>query len=285
MDAVQRALLRADPRLSRFDPLSRILYHDDFDRGLQGWTALIGNYEDSLDRMHPGYRQLGGPMLSTLSFWDCGSHGAMGGSYAMKVQTRPKAGAVNVAIKRVTYPVACPIQVEFFFTFKPEASELKLSETDSRSVGVILDLQDDRKRIMPHLRYLNAHSGERIEKWQLKQKTVPFDRISDKTVTHFHLADRDWEDLSGERQILCYNEIPTKVNWQYAKLGFDLRSMRFTRFQCNDIVYDMRGKGTLEIDAMPNLRGMLNVVFFAEADTDKRTSLFVDSVLVSGEWD
>lgn len=285
MDAVQRALLRADPRLSRFDPLSRILYYDDFDRGLQGWTGLIGNFEDSLDRMHPGYRQLTGPMLSTLSFWDCGSHGAMGGSYAMKVQTRPRAGALNVAIKRITYPVACPIQVEFFFTFKPEATELKLSETDSRSIGVVLDLQDDKKRIMPHLRYLNAHGGQRIEKWQLKQQTVEFERISDKTVTHFHLADRDWEDLSGQRQVLCYNEIPTKVNWQYAKLGFDLRSMRFTHFQCNDIVYDMRGKGTLEIDAMPNLRGMLNVGFFAEADSNKRTSLFVDSVLVSGEWD
>ena len=27
-----RAILNADPRLSRFDPLPRIIYHDDFNR-------------------------------------------------------------------------------------------------------------------------------------------------------------------------------------------------------------------------------------------------------------
>jgi hypothetical protein len=47
----------------------------------------------------------------------------------------------------------------------------------------------------------------------------------------------------------------------------------------------MSGKGTLRIDAMPNLRGMLNVVFFCESDADTRSCLYVDSVCVSGEWD
>ena len=49
-----------DPRLSRFDPLSRVIYFDDFDRGMNGWTTLVGNYEDSLDdhdaRPTPGTR-------------------------------------------------------------------------------------------------------------------------------------------------------------------------------------------------------------------------------------
>ena len=49
--------------------------------------------------------------------------------------------------------------------------------------------------------------------------------------------------------------------------------MQYTTFQCNDVVYDMSGKGTLTIDAMPNLRGMLNVVFFCESDADKRSCL------------
>ncbi len=285
MHEIQRALLRADPRLSKFDPLSRIFLFDDFSDGLQGWIALMGNYEDDLDRMHPGYRQITTPMLSTLSFWDSGSHGALSGSYALKLATRPKTGALNVALKRLTYVKPCPIQVEFWFTFKPEASERRLSETDMRSVGLVLDLQDDRHRIMPHLRYLNSHGGQRVEKWQFKQKEVPFHRVSDKTVTHFHLADQDWEDISGEPQILCYNEIPTKVNWQYCKMGFDLRTMKYTHFQCNDVVYDMSDKGTLEIKAMPNLRGMLNVVFFCESDSDKRSCFYVDSVCVSGEWD
>lgn len=285
MDAMQKALIRANPKLSRFDPLGRIIYFDDFDEGLQGWTSLIGNYEDNLDRMHPGYRQLTTPMLSNLSFWDNGTHGSVDGSYALKMATRPKAGAQNVAIKRLTYVRACPIQIEFWFTFKPEASAQKLLDTDLRSVGILLDLQNDEHRIMPHLRYLNSFEGQRIEKWQFKEKTVPFERFSEKTVTHYHLAERDWQDLSGERQVLCYNEIPTKVNWQYAKLGFDLATMRYTHFECNDVAYDMSGIGALQIDAMPNLRGMLNVGFFVESDADRRSSFYVDSILVSGEWD
>ena len=61
--------------------------------------------------------------------------------------------------------------------------------------------------------------------------------------------------------------------------------MRFQSFQCNDRVYDMRDVGALTLDAMPNLRGMLNVAFFAEADSDKRTFLYLDSVVLSGDWD
>lgn len=285
LNELQTAIIRANPRLSRFSPLSRILYFDDFDEGLNGWTSLIGNYEDDLDNMLPGYRQLTTPMLSNLSFWDSGTHGSLDGTYALKIATRPKAGAQNVAIKRITYVEPCPIQVEFFFTFKPEASDRKLLDTDLRSVGILLDLQNDTQRIMPHLRYLNAYEGKRIERWQFKQKTVPFTRMSDKTVSHYHLVDRDWENLGNERQILCYNEIPTKVNWQYARLGFDLKTMRYTSFQCNDIRYDVSGVGALEIPAMPNLRGMLNVCFFVESDADRRSSFYVDSVLVSGEWD
>lgn len=285
MDAMQKALLRADPRLSRFDPHSRILYFDDFDEGLNGWTALVGNYEEDLDNMHPGYRQLTTPMLSNLSFWDNGTHGSFDGSYALKVATRPLGGSQNVAIKRITYVKPCPIRIEFFFTFKPEASARQLLDTDLRSVGILLDLQDDEKRVMPHLRYLNAFEGERVERWQFKEKTVPFERLGEKTVTHYHLAERDWQNLGDDRQILCYNEIPTKVNWQYARMGFDLRTMRYTEFQCNDIRYDVSGAGALEIPAMPNLRGMLNVGFFVESNAARRSSLYVDSVLVSGEWE
>ena len=52
-----RALRLADPALSRFDPLPRIIAFDDFDRGFCGWTQLVGNYEHTLDSMLPGYAQ------------------------------------------------------------------------------------------------------------------------------------------------------------------------------------------------------------------------------------
>lgn len=61
---------------SHFDPLSRVIYADDFDCGLQGWTALIGNYEKSLDSMLPEYRDMPGPMLSNSTMWDTGSAGS-----------------------------------------------------------------------------------------------------------------------------------------------------------------------------------------------------------------
>lgn len=285
MDATQRALLRADTELGRFDPLPRILYYDNFSQGMRGWTTLVGNYEDDIDRMHPGYQQITASMLSNLTYWDCGTHGAMTGAYALKVATRAKPGAQSVAIKRITFQRACPIKLEFFFTFKPEATELKLSKHDVRSVGVLFDLQDDEHRVMPHLRYLNAHGGVSAHRWQYKDKPVDFERFSDETVTHYHLADQDWVDLPGEAQELCYNEIPTKVNWHYAAVGVDLRTMRYTHFQCNDRIYDMSNVGTLTLNAMPNLRGMLNVAFFAEADSDKRTFFYLDSVVLSGAWD
>ena len=79
MEGLHSALLRADPRLSKFDPLSRIIFYDDFDVGLQGWSELIGNYEGTLDSMLPGYDDLRPPMLSNLSMWDTGSAGSMEG--------------------------------------------------------------------------------------------------------------------------------------------------------------------------------------------------------------
>jgi len=38
------------------------------------------------------------------------------------------------------------------------------------------------------------------------------------------------------------------------------------------------------IPAMANLWCMLNVLFWVETDVDKRAFLYLDSVLLSGEW-
>ena len=284
------ALLAADPRLSRFDPLPRIIAFDDFDNGPQGWTALIGNYEGSLDSMLPGYRDLRGPMLSNLSMWDTGSDGSAMGNYALKLATRPKAGSLAVAIKRLTFRHAGPIRIEAYFTFKPEASELRLSETDVRAVGLILDLQDvdrhDRPhRIMPHLRYLNALDGQAKGRWQIKSERSPLHNIggSGKTQSHFHFSPDNWVDLPGGEQLLCYNEIATKQNWYYMRLDFDLSTMSYLRFQCNDRVYDMDGVEPMRMPAMANLWCMLNTVLFVETDLDQRAFLYIDSILISGE--
>lgn len=288
---LRQALLLADPRLSKFDPLPRIIAYDDFDQGPQGWTALIGNYEGSLDAVLPEYRDLRGPMLSNLTVWDTGSDGSATGNYALKLATRAKAGSLAVAIKRLTFRHRGPIRIEAYFTFKPEASELVLSETDVRAVGLLLDLQDvdthgpGAQRVMPHLRYLNALNGAAANRWQFKARREPLRDIgtSGKTRSHFHLSPDNWEDLPGGRQLLCYNEIATKQNWTYLCLDFDLATMSYLGFRCNDRVFDLSAVEPMRMPAMANLWCMLNTVFFVETDRDKRAFLYLDSVLISGE--
>ena len=282
----------ANPNLSRFSPLSRVICYDDFDRGLQGWTGLIGNYEDTLDSILPGFRDLRPPMLSNLTAWDTGSDGSFSGNYALKLATRPKTGSIGVAIKRLTFQEAGPIRLEATFTFKPEASELRLSETDVRAVGVLFDLQesdakaDSPQRVMPHLRYLNASNGQAMARWQYKKDRVPVHDIggSGKTRSHFHLSPEGWLDVPDAAQRLCYNEIATKQNWHYLRLDFDLKTMTFLAFRCNDRVFDVSGIEPMRMPAMANLWCMLNIAFWVEADLDKRGFLYLDSVLLSGEW-
>ena len=278
--------LLAQPTLSRFNPMKRIIFFDDFDNGINGWTELIGNYEDTLDAVLPPYRDHRPPQLSNLSMWDTGSVGSMDGTYALKIATRPKKGHQAVSIKRITFRKAGPMRMEAYFTFKPEASELRFSNQDVRSVGFLFDLQDEKERVMPHIRYLNCLDGESQEKWQFKKDTVPFHDIggTGKTVSHYHLSPQNWLDLPGGDQKLCYNEIATKHNWHYLRVDFDLATMKYLAFQCNDREFDVSGLDSLHIPAMPNLWCMLNLAFFAEADTDKRVFFYLDSVLLSGEF-
>lgn len=281
-----------NPKLSRFDPIGRIITFDDFDTGLNGWNQLTGNYERSLDKMLPGYTSIRSPMLSTLTHWDTGSHGSWDGSYALKIASPAQADSHSAAAKRLTYRSLGRLRLEFYFTFKPEASELALSETDVKSVGFLYDIQSgDRvkegaERVMPHFRFLNAVAGEHVQKWQFKCKTPGVHRINDgdRTVSHFHLADCDWEDLPDGDQKLCYNEIPTKVNWHYVCFDFDLDGMRALEFRCNDRVFDVSGHESIRLPAMKNLWCMLNLCFFVEAAVDKRAFLYLDSVCLSGEF-
>lgn len=279
-------LLLAQPALSRFEPMRRIIFFDDFDNGLGGWTSLIGNYEGSLDSVLPPYRDHRPPQLSNLTMWDTGTNGSFDGTYALKIATRAQKGHQAVALKRITFRKACHIRMEAYFTFKPEATEMQLSDQDVRSIGFLYDLQNEHERVMPHLRYLNSLDGKLEQKWQYKKETSPFQNIggSGKTVSHYHLAPEGWIDIPGGHQPMCYNEIATKQNWHYMRIDFDLLSMRYLAFQCNTKEFDVSGLDSIRIPAMPNLRSMLNVIFFAEADTDKRSFFYLDSVLLSGDF-
>lgn len=275
-----------DVNLSKFDPLPRILYHDDFDHGAQGWLQLVGNYEHSLDSMLPQYADLRPPMISSGTHWDTGTHGSLSGTYSLKLATRPRTGGMGVALKRATWRKRGPIRLEAYFTFKPEASELRLSVQDVRAVGVLFDLQDEAVRWMPHWRYLNTLNGELQQRWQFKQRREAIRSIggTGETVSHFHLAPEGWEDIPDSEQVLCYNEIATKYNWHYLRIDLNLATRQITHLQCNDRILNTTAVAPMAMPAMPNLFCMLNVLFWVETDVDKRAFLYLDSVLVSGEW-
>ncbi len=288
---MQEIKIPAQPGPGRFDPLPRILCHDDFDTGLCGWGALIGNYEGSLDTLLPGYRDLRPHMLSNLTAWDTGTAGALSGTYAMKLATRAQPGSLAVGIKRLTFRQPSRIRAEYYFTFKPEAVELRLSDTDVRAVGFGFALQDgDRKgegarRVMPHLRYLNSVEGQPVQRWQFKRALEPMRHIggSGQTRSHFHLAPTGWEDVPDGDQRLCYNEIATKQNWHYLRVGIDLDAMCFTEFRCNDRLFDHTAIAPMVLGAMPNLWCMLNLFVWVEADCGKRAFLYVDTAMLSAE--
>ncbi len=290
---ILQALRNANPALSRFDPLDRILFYDDFDTGLNGWIPLIGNYEHTLDSVLPEYQDLRPPMLSNLTTWDTGTAGSFSGTYAMKLATRAKTGSFSVGLKRLTFRQATRLRFEAYFTFKPEANELLLSETDVRAFGFLFDLQvgdresGERLRVMPHIRYLNAFQGEQMAKWQFKEKRSPMRDIGDsgKTVSHFHLSPDNWEDIPDGDQTLCYNEIATKQNWHYFCLDFDLADMAYLGLRCNDRTFDLSTIRPMTMPAMANLWCMINPLFWVETDCDKRAFLYVDSLLLSTVMD
>src|SRR5690606_33141231 len=129
---------RAHPALSRFNPLPRILVHDDFNSGTHGWVELIGNHDEhgDLDTVDDHMRDFRPPQLSSCNFFDVGTHGALSGTYALKVATRPVTGHTGVAIRRLTMAGRGRVQFETYLTYKAEAaSEENQAATAAGSGG------------------------------------------------------------------------------------------------------------------------------------------------------
>ena len=269
----------------KFDPLPRIIYHADFDTGYNGFTETIGNYDGTLDEIIPEMADFRPPQLSNRPMWDTGTAGSLDGTYSLKLATRPRRGSVAVCTKRLTWTKLSRIRMETWFGFKSEAVELRVSDADVRGFGFVLDLQDDRLRMLPRIRYLHAKDGKKIGKWQIKVEGPPKRDIGTHgdTVSYNHYADEGYADVPGGQHEMCVNELATKMNWHYLSVTFDLKSMRFETIKCNDIVMDARGIVPFEIKVMPNLRGLLNTIFFVETDVDKRAFLYFDSILYSTE--
>ncbi|WP_152365405.1 DUF6772 family protein [Microlunatus speluncae] len=309
---LRQAFRSADPALSRFNPLARILCHDDFNTGLHGWVELGGNYNGtgdyaSLDRHFRDFRP---PQLSSCDFFDVGTHGAMSGTYAMKLATRPHPGHTATAIRRLTMSGRGLLQIEAYLAFKTEATvggdeaenafgdmawdgNQHPSEAQFGAFTVATDLcGDGGLRYHNVARYQNADAdGRLLRQWMYPTVPEPTPRdhhqgrVDFPYAADFTAPDPDDWQVFGEPQELCVNEVPTKVNWHYLRFLINTETRSNVEVQLNDRVMDWRDVPVPPYeDRYGSLENLLNFYFSVRTLSGKRNFLFLDSLVISADW-
>ena len=296
--------MRSDPQLSRYNPLPRILFFDDFDTGLCGWCELCGNHRGDLDQIRLAARDLRPPQLSSASFFDIGTHGSVSGTYSLKLATRARAGHMSQAIKRMTAVDKGLVQFETYFTYKaeqtfPEDDDPDWDGNEDPSERLFGDFTfsndvcepDTGVRYHCALRYQNTdEQGELVQRWMYKT-TVQTSSKMERTglappAQDFHVrTPGDWQPVPGGHQPLCYNETATKINWHYLRWQWDTRLRRNVELQVNGHLMDLRDVPVPQYDhEYKGLAGLLNFCVDVRTHGAVRNFLFLDSVCVSVDW-
>ena len=288
-----------NPELSRFNPLKRILFHDDFDNGINGWAELQANHNGNLDDLRPVLKDMRPPQLSSCTFFDLGTHGSLNGTYALKLATRPKPFHTAVGVKRFTYSKPCKVQMEMWFTYKAEQTfdgdsnwdgNVSPSELNFGDFTISNDISEGEAgpRYQCALRYMNTDlDGKPAQKWMYKTSlhaTTKMERSGVKTqADDYHvLQTTDWAEVPGGRQPLCFNEIATKVNWHYLRWVFDIQTRRNVELQVNELTMDLRSLPVPVYEqGYRSLNHLLNLLVDVRTHKKVRNFLFIDSVLVS----
>ncbi|HYH30198.1 MAG TPA: DUF6772 family protein [Pseudonocardia sp.] len=311
-DQLRQAIISADPALSRFNPLPRILAHDEFRTGTHGWTELIGNYDGNgdLSTVDDHMRDFRPPQISSCTFFDTGTHGALSGTYALKLATRPHPGHTAVAIRRLTMARKGRVQLETYFTYKSEAvlgntpdnnefggivwdGNVHPSEAQFGALTVATDIcSDGGLRYHTVARYRNTTVDNELDRrWVYPSvpEPTPREHLEGKAELRYG-ADftapdpADWHPFS-EPMNLCYNEVPTKVNWHYLRWLVDTEQRKNIELQINDRVLDMRNVPVpAYTDRYESLETLLNFYFSVRTHSGIRNFLFLDSVLISVDW-
>lgn len=311
--SLREAIRSSDPALSRFNPLRRILTVDDFNSGTHGWVELGGNYDGqgNLDTVDDFLRDFRPPQLSNCNFFDVGSHGAMSGTYALKLATRPYAGHTATAIRRLTMSGRGLIQIEAYFTYKAETNlgggtaadsfgmvdydgNLHPSEAKFGAFTVATDLcGDGGLRYHTVARYQNTDAeGNFVKKvmYPVVPEPTPREQFEGKGEKLPYAADftapnpDDWYSV-GEPLELCYNEVPTKINWHYLRWVVDTEKRKNVELQINDRITDMS-----DVPVPPyeerygSLENLLNFYFSVRTLSGARNFLYLDSVVISADW-
>jgi hypothetical protein len=304
-DVLRRILIDANPALSCFNPLPRILFHNDFDNGAEGWCELSANHDNNLDNLRPIARDLRPPQLSNCTFFDTGTHGSVSGTYALKLATRPIPNHMSFLLKRFTYPAEGMVQFETYFTFKSEVNNETApagrswdgnyhpSAAQFGEFTISNDVAEPNqgKRWQCALRYQNTdEAGNLVQQWKYKTSLHPTTKMvvagEAPSVVDFHAArPGDWEDVPNGYQPLCYNEVPTKINWHYLRWSFDLRTRRNIELQVNSLTMNLRD---IDVPVYPEpywgLDNLLNFCVDVRTFTNVRNFLWLDSVVVSADW-
>lgn len=309
---LRAALLGADPRLSKFNPLPRILAFDEFDSGTHGWCELLGNYDGNgnLDTVDDHMRDFRPPQLSSCNFFDIGTHGTVSGTYALKLASRPHKGHTAVAIRRLTMSGRGKVQLETYFTFKAEATlgndpandsfgdvvwdgNRHPSEAQFGALTVATDIcGDGGVRFHTVARYQNTDLDNHLtRRWMYPVVPEPTPRehfegkVKLEYAADFTAPDPgDWRYFS-EAQELCYNEVPTKVNWHYLRWVVDTEKRKNVELQINDHVMDMSDVPVpVYEDRYESLENLLNFYFSVRTHSPVRNFLYLDSVLISVDW-
>lgn len=302
-EELRKALIRANPRLSKFNPLPRILAFDDFDEGANGWCELCGNHDGNLDNVRASMRDLRPPQVSNCTFFDIGTHGSVDGTYALKLATRAKPNHQAVAIKRLTMAALGLVQFEMYFTYKAEATfrepapsqrgwdgNYHPSEAHFGDFTVSNDVCDaaEGRRYHCALRYVNADAeGRFVKKWMYKTSVHPTTKmqvagLSAAPIDWHTQSPDDWSEVPESYQPLCFNEVPTKVNWHYLRWSFDTRARRNVELQVNDRTLDLRSVPVPVYDhKYEALSGLLNLLVDVRTRTSVRNFLYVDSAVIS----
>jgi hypothetical protein len=309
---VREAIRSSDPRLSKFNPLSRILTLDDFNEGTNGWVELGGNYNGrgDLESLGKHFRDFRPPQLSNANFFDVGTHGAMTGTYALKLATRPYPGHTATAIRRLTMSGRGHLQIEAYLAYKAEATlsggdevnhfgditwdaNSHPSEAQFGAFTVATDLcGDGGLRYHNVMRYQNTDPDHRMyQRWMYPTVPEPTPREEYEGKVDFDYAadftapnPEDWEAI-GEPQENCYNEVPTKVNWHYLRFLIDTETRSNVELQFNDRTIDLRGVPVPPYEERyGSLDNLLNFYFSVRTLSPHRNFLFLDSVVISADW-
>ncbi len=304
-------LIALDAGLSKFSPLKTLICYDDFDRGANGWVDLTPNFR--FDDFQPlkgpvDLAHWGPAMLSSATFSFVGTHGAMDGIYSLKLATRkaaapfeerPMEGSFSQALKRLSvHSRGSLLQFEMWYTYKPEQDRPGFSEKDIRAFGMLWDLQDEKHRFFPAIRYVNSINGELKQCWY-------YARAADVTDEEWEYGHKGWhkcgidpqwygrrysdghtdgfKELPKGFQRLCYNESDDKINWLYFRLLFDLKKRQYVELQSGKQTFDLRGIQPTLVEPYANIDGLLNASVWIEADTDRRVFLYLDSAVISVE--